>query len=119
MEKACIVTIGRRRTLHQPAAAWRKMHWRKKRRVFACPGIERKAGGKQRLVQKLLRRAEGALRPGVPAGMLQIARSGFYSSIISKSDLSTPQSGQDQSSGMSSQRVPAAMPSLGKPLSSS
>ena len=37
-------------------------------------------------------------------------------STISKSDLAAPQSGQLQSSGMSSQRVPGAMPSSGQPL---
>ena len=41
------------------------------------------------------------------------------SSIISKSSLVTPQSGHVHVSGMSSQRVPAAMPSSGSPAASS
>ncbi len=40
-------------------------------------------------------------------------------STISKSALAAPQSGQDQSSGMSSQRVPGSMPSSGQPSASS
>jgi len=39
--------------------------------------------------------------------------------VISKSDLVTPQSGQVEVSGTSSQRVPAAMPSSGSPSASS
>jgi len=46
------------------------------------------------------------------------ARTRFQSSIISKSDLVTPQSGQVQVSGTSSQRVPGAMPSSGQPSAS-
>jgi putative membrane protein len=42
----------------------------------------------------------------------------LYNSTISKSDLFAPQSGQSQSSGTSSQRVPGSMPSSGQPSSS-
>src|SRR6476620_10488374 len=46
-------------------------------------------------------------------------RHGRATSTISKSDFAAPQSGQLQSSGMSSHRVPGAMPSSGQPLASS
>src|ERR1700722_16354328 len=54
---------------------------------------------------------------------LCIVAGGWYhewaTSTISKSDFAAPQSGQLQSSGMSSHRVPGAMPSSGHPLASS
>jgi tetratricopeptide (TPR) repeat protein len=46
-------------------------------------------------------------------------RAGAQTSIISKSSLVTPQSGQVQVSGTSSQRVPGRMPSSGRPFASS
>src|SRR5581483_7749390 len=49
----------------------------------------------------------------------QSSRHERATSAISKSALAAPQSGQLQSSGMSSQRVPAAMPSSGQPSASS
>ena len=58
-----------------------------------------------------------AVRPSFTAAT--IARQERATSTISKSDLAAPQSGQLQSSGMSSHRVPGAMPSSGQPFSSS
>ncbi|MCY1426680.1 hypothetical protein D3C76_1147980 [compost metagenome] len=53
------------------------------------------------------------------AGGVATAVTGSLISIISKSALPTLQSGHSQSSGTSSQRVPAAMPSSGQPRASS
>jgi hypothetical protein len=53
------------------------------------------------------------------AGMARMARRSIQISTISKSALETPQSGHSQLSGISFQRVPAAMPSSGMPTFSS
>ena len=58
-------------------------------------------------------------RPENIVSRLHALDHGLATSIISKSDLAAPQSGQLQSSGMSSHRVPGAMPSSGHPLASS
>ena len=55
-------------------------------------------------------------RPGHPAG--EMSRGAAQPSYNSKSSLVTPQSGQVQVSGTSSQRVPGAMPSSGRPSAS-
>ncbi len=56
---------------------------------------------------------------GRPAGAARAQRRHAATSIISKSDFLTPHSGHSQLSGISSQRVPAAIPSSGSPTASS
>ncbi len=57
--------------------------------------------------------------PGAAAGEPGPAPGGAYTSTISKSSFPAPQSGHSQVRGMSSQRVPGAMPLSGSPCSSS
>ena len=77
------------------------------------------AGALKRLIKKSGSKTKNvamALPPSAVAGAL----SGVAAmATMSNSSLLAPQAGQHQSSGMSSQRVPAAIPSSGQPFASS